>query len=828
MRTLKKTLALVLVVALVLSFSAIGANAFTDSSKITKSYAEAVDVLTGIKVIDGLDDGSFNPAGTLTRAQAAKIIAFVKLGPTNAKLVSGATAQKFSDVPTSHWAAGYIEYCANLKIVEGVDDKNFDPEGKLTTAAFTKMLLVAVGMDGAKFSGDSWALNVATAALTAGIYDETIGVSATAEISREQACQLAFLALNYSSNGTGEKIWTITGISGSTVTYGWVTVPGTATDSLAAKVFKLASVSATTDAGLTGHKWQASSKDITGIYVDDTLVASFPAGTTYGAIASKLGVTASFAKTAKWFANGVEKQSFTAAQLITFVGDTTHTINAPVDIYKDADGNYKLMATYEYLGKVKSVTKLSGLNAGLDQVVFTVFDSDTGYDVTLGAEAKIATGTYKAGDLYVVVPKGDNHSATSFLSITAAKTVDGKVTGTGTGYVRVDGTKYVAGQYVKVFNALDYNTSTFTFYLDSVGNMIGYSLKTAAAAAAFDGILYLTTAQAKVTGASSSLYGDVAYSASAKANVYFAGEAAAKVIDLAIYTTYNTTTGAVTGTYVGKNTTGWPITNGYDTAKEIGSVAGWYGYNSTASGYVLTAIADSKNADVTLLKGSAAVISGKYADANTVVTVYNYDAVAKNVTKTAYTGIAGYPTTAKTYLDNANLIVVTYVAKTDGTDSNVVKTIDIFTNVNTVTTTAVTYAYYVGAGEAYATGSYYQGFYVKGEYVEYKVAGTLTLEAGNVYGITIDADGKLSAANKVIDKYVAATPATYMTVDYVGSTYVVLGGHIYYYATTFAAYNVETGKGAAATLAVGDKVIVKTETVSSVDYINVAYVVAAA
>ena len=136
MRTLKKTLALVLVVAMMLSFGVIGANAaFTDTSKVNENYAEAVDVLTGIKVIDGVKSGdtyAFQPTGTLTREQAAKIIAYMLLGPTNAQLISKATTQKFSDVAADRWSAGYIEYCANVGIILGTGDGKFDPEGKLT------------------------------------------------------------------------------------------------------------------------------------------------------------------------------------------------------------------------------------------------------------------------------------------------------------------------------------------------------------------------------------------------------------------------------------------------------------------------------------------------------------------------------------------------------------------------------------------------------------------------------------------------------------------------------------------------------------------------
>ena len=67
MRNLKKILALAL--ALVMSMSLMAtANAFTDDDSITDTYETAVTVLSGLKVFQGYDDGSFLPHGAITRA----------------------------------------------------------------------------------------------------------------------------------------------------------------------------------------------------------------------------------------------------------------------------------------------------------------------------------------------------------------------------------------------------------------------------------------------------------------------------------------------------------------------------------------------------------------------------------------------------------------------------------------------------------------------------------------------------------------------------------------------------------------------------------------
>ena len=81
---MKKFLSLVLALVMTMSLVTVSAGAkdFTDNSKI--NYAEAVDVMSAVKVIDGYADGSFNPSATLTRGAAAKIICNLILGPTTA------------------------------------------------------------------------------------------------------------------------------------------------------------------------------------------------------------------------------------------------------------------------------------------------------------------------------------------------------------------------------------------------------------------------------------------------------------------------------------------------------------------------------------------------------------------------------------------------------------------------------------------------------------------------------------------------------------------------------------------------------------------------
>ena len=69
--------------------------AFTDASTI--KYTEAVDVMSTIGVMNGMDAGAFNPTAKLTREQAAKISCYLTMGQTAADSLK-ATAAPFKDV----------------------------------------------------------------------------------------------------------------------------------------------------------------------------------------------------------------------------------------------------------------------------------------------------------------------------------------------------------------------------------------------------------------------------------------------------------------------------------------------------------------------------------------------------------------------------------------------------------------------------------------------------------------------------------------------------------------------------------------------------------
>ena len=198
MRNLKKVLSLVLCVAMMLSVMVVGAGAaFSDQSKIKNT--EAVDACTALNIIGGYPDGSFKPEGNITRAEVTKMICVALNGGKN-PAVSTNTTPTFSDVrnnANAAWAEGYIESCAAQGIVSGVGGGKFAPNGNVTGVQLAKMLLVSLGYksENEGFTGNAWATNVNVRAAQKGLYDGLETMDTNAAITRDNAAQMVWNAL---------------------------------------------------------------------------------------------------------------------------------------------------------------------------------------------------------------------------------------------------------------------------------------------------------------------------------------------------------------------------------------------------------------------------------------------------------------------------------------------------------------------------------------------------------------------------------------------------------------------------------------------------------
>ncbi len=90
-------------------------------------YAQAVNYLASIGILEGYSDGTFRPTATITRAEFATMAArFDDL--------SDATGNVFSDVSGSHWAVSYINSAYTKGWISGYADGTFRPENGITRA----------------------------------------------------------------------------------------------------------------------------------------------------------------------------------------------------------------------------------------------------------------------------------------------------------------------------------------------------------------------------------------------------------------------------------------------------------------------------------------------------------------------------------------------------------------------------------------------------------------------------------------------------------------------------------------------------------------------
>lgn len=199
MNNLKRVLSLGLVGAMLSGMMIMGASAsmdYTDVDDITN--VEAVEAMGSLNIINGKDDGSFDPEGFVTRAEMAKMIAVAMNGGKEPNFGVKATPS-YTDIK-GHWAETFIEYCRDLEIISGRGDGTFDPSGNVTGVEAAKMVLSALGYDATAYQlvGANWNVNVnreATQTCDPSLYESLENVAMAQAITRDVAAQIIWNGL---------------------------------------------------------------------------------------------------------------------------------------------------------------------------------------------------------------------------------------------------------------------------------------------------------------------------------------------------------------------------------------------------------------------------------------------------------------------------------------------------------------------------------------------------------------------------------------------------------------------------------------------------------
>ena len=568
---LKKVLALVL--AFACAFTMFAGAAFTDSADI-KVDTEVVDTLVSLGVVNGYDDGSFKPNGTVTRAEMAKMIYVLRTGNSDASAYND-DKTSFTDIG-SHWARGYIKYCQSLGIIAGKSNTKFVPNEKVSAQEAAKMLLVTLGYNAQKAGlvGTGWASKTNALADENGLLED-VNTSFTSACPRQYAAQLIYNALdtetvvwrddaytneNYAGtpNKTiGQKYMgleskdtgvlaavskedgkdtfrlTVNGLPSMTkVEKDYSSLLGQEVKVLYKETDKVYGVYATDknltvttlvddidDADKTNGKFKVDGTEYktntTSAKAEDTILVYTTADLTGTKALGEKDDKGNLIGT-----DGVALKSIPAYETVTLI-DNNDDDKIDFGVYTPftfAKVTYK--GTDSITLKAMGDTKFAGSKTGID---YDLKDDD----VTLYDGAK--------KDDYVLVTEGA-YTATGYTNIVKATTVSGKVAARKTATVKVDGTDTTVAKEVRVgttwYKVANYETNTdankiavddeFDFY--GVNGFVFFADKTAGSVSASN-IAFVDKAAEKDYGTDA---GDVIL-----ANLYFADGTSKKDVTVA-------------------------------------------------------------------------------------------------------------------------------------------------------------------------------------------------------------------------------------------------------------------------------------------------------
>ena len=487
---MKKLLALVLALVMSMSLVTISNAAFKDADKI--DYKEAVDVMNAVGVFIGDEKGNFNAKENLTREQAAKIIAYLELGSKAADALAGGAT--FTDVASTRWSAGFVGYCAQAGVVNGVGNSKFDPAGQLTALQFGKMLLVELGYDAkaAGMVGTDWAINTSKLMAKAKLMDKIDG-SVNQVLTREKAAQMTLNALKaptveYTTKGSsiivnGAEInlgaseptyVTNTIAKQQTISKQTLTNNGGYTIELGEKLYQELKLNRTSDDfGRPSNEWFYKAAKV-GAYADKADL-TYTAGVKAGTIYTDLGLGKKIdAENVALYVNGTPTTNTVniAKGVSTKIGAVGNGVLT--EVFYDDDNNTAIITQIiTYYGEVQKTVK-----ATATKDTYIVINPD-GTKQPANFKANFETDEKFEDD--AVVYYTFSETAKEIKSVGLAEVVSGVVTeaqnkkieNEDSQNVTIDGTQYKAG-YAFVGEEVSSTMvkGEYDVYLDSYGYMI--------------------------------------------------------------------------------------------------------------------------------------------------------------------------------------------------------------------------------------------------------------------------------------------------------------------------------------------------------------------
>lgn len=457
MRNLKRTLSLALASVMLVGMMSVGASAvnasdFTDADEIVNK--DAVSTMTALGIINGKEDGSyFDPTGTVTRAEMAKMLCVAINGGVDPVLGVKDTPT-FTDIK-GHWAESYIEYCAANGIIAGRGNNKFDPTGTVSATEAAKMLLGVLGYNAEKSGlvGNDWAINTNVLANQNGLYKNLSNLNANTLLTRDNAAQMIYNALDanmvelnaagnyttsqYSYTGTEsvvtgtERVWVLT-IKENNCTDSGIKA---AVDALSGSVYNSRSdadetVKEVAGAELSKVKYALEQKtqnvygeNTVTKYADETMGHKYLSLITDGD-AVLTDVEKDSKGTYTLYMNGIT----TKGQYTKVEGDYSNLIGQKVEVlYKDSENVYGVYASTDSSLIVESTAgKVGTLSNNEVKIDGTTYKVDSNVTTTALYTGKLIDGLNVGGNKAAAVKAYDNDDngkidTVVYVPFTAAK-----------------------------------------------------------------------------------------------------------------------------------------------------------------------------------------------------------------------------------------------------------------------------------------------------------------------------------------------------------------------------------------------------------------------
>jgi len=176
----------------------IAVNAMDYSHNDMAEFLAGLDILHG----DASKGGDYDFYSYLTRAQFAKIA--VAASKYKNSVPIGTNTSPYSDVPRTHWAAGYIKVASTNKLVTGYPDSTFRPEATVLLEEAVTIALKLLGYENADFGGE-WPYGQLGIANNLGLLDNVSATVGT-PLNRLDAIILMYNTLNEDTKTGGSYL----------------------------------------------------------------------------------------------------------------------------------------------------------------------------------------------------------------------------------------------------------------------------------------------------------------------------------------------------------------------------------------------------------------------------------------------------------------------------------------------------------------------------------------------------------------------------------------------------------------------------------------------